>query len=367
MPSESQHFTERVASLQPRSVVDEASGDRTENHAREIAAASENKIKEPAPCPTDDWRRTERQGLFVVGSARSGTTILANCLNISRQVFLFQEADLFTRRDEPDFVAFFNGRHRSYGNFAAGATHDALQHKGVYVSPALYDEPRACKLLGRLAGDYAFVGEKIAIGARPHAWPDDWHSQCFQFYTQNFYRSAYFLTIRRPTEAACSMRKLWPSYEASSLLECWLLSLDFILDLYLALERTHVCFFDRFSATTVESIARSLGVDLELPPDMIRRSSIHTTLEQNETPEFLLPYATICQACEDLYRTLRRNFSWSSFKYCGATNYLRFFRGVKSSVADLLDQLQALADSPGADETNLALDDPDGSAQARAA
>lgn len=299
----------------------------------------------PRAPTAEDWRPLEEKGLFVVGSARSGTTIFARCLNLSKQVYLLEEPDLFVRQAEPDFVSFFNERHRNYGNFEANVMPEVLRHKGAYIPPAMHEEKGACELLNRIGLDHAYVGEKLAIGARPHGLPDDWHARCLEFYTRNFYRSNYFVTIRRPSEVAWSMRKMWPTHEASSYLECWLLSLDFMVDLYLSLERVHVCFFDRFSPAAMEAVARILKIELELPPDMISDTKIKSALDGGQTPGFLMHHDSVCQGCEELYRVLRENFSAESFRYCGAASREHFFRGVKKSVAELLEGL--VAQSPG--------------------
>ena len=276
-------------------------------------------------------RSLERKGLFVIGSARSGTTILANCLNLCRQVYLLEEPFLFLDCDQPNFPARFNARHRNYGNTFA---------KGAFVpSAAPGDEDSAFALLRRLARDRQFVGEKVAIGPRPTTLPDDWPSRLLDFYSRYFFTSSYVLTVRRPAEAAWSMRKMFPQVEAPSLLECWLQSLDVVIDVYLAFERTYISFFDRFSADTVATLAASLDLAYTLPPGTVDRSYVASALEPRAIPDFLSPHASVSRRCDDLYHRLRDGFSTETMRYHGAMNCDRFFREVKHTIADLLEQL----------------------------
>ncbi len=60
--------------------------------------------------------------LFVLGCARSGTTILQNALNDSDQVFLFGEPDFHTDPGTPDFARRYNAMHRSWSNHATKST-----------------------------------------------------------------------------------------------------------------------------------------------------------------------------------------------------------------------------------------------------
>lgn len=279
----------------------------------------------------DDWQALEKKGLFVIGSARSGTTILANCLNHCRQVYLLEEPFLFLDCGQPNFSRRFNAQHRQYGNTLA---------KGAFVPSAPPgDEDNAFALLRRLARDRTFVGEKVAIGPRPTILPDDWQSRLIDFYSRYFFTSAYILTVRRPAEAAWSMSKMFPQAEATSLLECWLQSLDVIIDLYLAFERTHVSFFDRFSADAVANLAKLLNLDYVLPPGTVDRSYVASALERQALPDFLSPHVDVCHGCDELYDRLRDSFSRETMRYQGTMNCDHFFREVKYTIADLLAQL----------------------------
>src|SRR5204862_6445007 len=58
----------------------------------------------------------EKQGLFVVGHARSGTSILMQALNTSPDIFLLGEANLYVEGLRIGFPRWFNDMHRQFGN-----------------------------------------------------------------------------------------------------------------------------------------------------------------------------------------------------------------------------------------------------------
>ena len=65
----------------------------------------------------------EQQGLFVLGAARSGTTVLQNALNDSREIFLFGEPSFHDDMGTADFATRYNYMHRAWGNQEIGRAH----------------------------------------------------------------------------------------------------------------------------------------------------------------------------------------------------------------------------------------------------
>ena len=76
----------------------------------------------------DDIRRNGlyEKLIFIVGNARSGTTIVANILNLSESIYVMEEANLFIHLTRPDFPQWFNAMHRDLGH---------APRKGRYVPP----------------------------------------------------------------------------------------------------------------------------------------------------------------------------------------------------------------------------------------
>lgn len=63
-----------------------------------------------------DLPAIEKQGLFVIGAARSGTTVMQNALNDSCEIFLFGEPVFHEDAGAPDFSLRYNAMHRAWGN-----------------------------------------------------------------------------------------------------------------------------------------------------------------------------------------------------------------------------------------------------------
>jgi hypothetical protein len=58
-------------------------------------------------------QRIAIRGLFVIGAARTGTTILQNALNDSADVFLFGEPGFHRDPGSADFAVRYNSMHRA--------------------------------------------------------------------------------------------------------------------------------------------------------------------------------------------------------------------------------------------------------------
>jgi len=96
-------FSERIRSL---SVAISELDERVSAHLAQ-------KEKNSSIAREDAFNLSDR-GLFVVGHARSGTTILLDALNSSRDVYCLGEANLHKTIEKTDFSIWFNTMHRSF-------------------------------------------------------------------------------------------------------------------------------------------------------------------------------------------------------------------------------------------------------------
>ena len=136
------------------------------------------------------------QGLFVIGAARTGTTILQNALNDSPDIFLFGEPCFHRDPGSADFAERYNGKHRTWGNQETKSSYCPLLFEG----DASWHE-----YLAHLATLYRYVGSKIVIT------PGDAHAEAekvFAFQSRHFYRSRYVFTFRNPLDVLVSTRGL---------------------------------------------------------------------------------------------------------------------------------------------------------------
>ena len=152
--------------------------------------------------------------LFVLGHARSGTTILGRLLNSAEDVLLLGEAHLFESFWNPRFVADFNAHHQRTKKVPSKGTRLPPQYNGML--------PEA--ILQALSAHYHWVGEKIAIGPMAGAGAGA-AASALDYYQAYHLDAAYVLCFRAPLPSLQSLHKLFPALACSALLQGWMLSL----------------------------------------------------------------------------------------------------------------------------------------------
>lgn len=154
-----------------------------------------------------------RNKLFVLGHARSGTTILGRLLNSAEEVLLLGEAHLFESYWNPRFVSNFNGHHQRTKKVRSKGTRLPVQFDGML--------PEA--ILQKLAGHYQWVGEKIAIGPKAGLGARA-ATAAVDYYLAHHLDASYILTFRAPMPSLESLRKLFPGVALAYLLQGWMQS-----------------------------------------------------------------------------------------------------------------------------------------------
>jgi hypothetical protein len=149
----------------------------------------------PRPRVAEPPIRLADRTLFIIGAARSGTTVLQNALNDSPDIFLLGEPDIYGDTD-PGFAGRYNAMHRSWGNQQTKSSH----------LPALNETDGAWREhLAALARHHRWVGAKLVINpVRAEGELD----RRFDLHTREFYSSRYLFTFRDPLAAALSTRDL---------------------------------------------------------------------------------------------------------------------------------------------------------------
>jgi len=309
---------------------------------RETAEREERTRREsaerPAKLSADELRAIERQGVFVVGSARSGTTILSDVLNVSRDVYMLQEACFFCSeqsakfvgRDKYDFAAEFNNRHVSYGN---------PRDKGTYVPTAETPDRTPLEFMNRMRDRYRYVGDKLAFGPEPHYMGEHWESDFLAYHARYFYHSHYFITIRAPHEALWSMHKMFPDRPIAGLFEAWLRTLRTVLELYLAFPNTHLLVLEWLDERMVSRFADVLQTEIALPPGMLGRQYQSSALGKNELVPALRPFRAWHDECAAFYGDVRDSFSPETLQYTDAAHRRRFVVEIGKRATALLDEV----------------------------
>lgn len=273
------------------------------------------------------WRRLEAQGLFIFGCARSGTTILARCLNRAPRIHMLEESDLWLNQQVEDFPTFFNDKHQAMGN-------EWL--KGTFVPPAAKEETGPLATFVRLAERHRYVGEKLAFG--PHFYEPDWRRQCLEFYTRLFWQSRYLLLVRQPAESLWSMQKMFPQRPLAAVFQIWCDALSLLIDIYCVCPQARFVFFEHVDRRLLWQLAWMLRAPLWVPRGTLGGAHVHSRVGADEMPEILAPYGDLCGACQDVYAILRHSISRRTLRWRGAGGPWDFFNDLRARLAALRDR-----------------------------
>jgi hypothetical protein len=233
--------------------------------------------------------------LFVIGCARSGTTVLQNALNDSNEVFLFGEPDFHTDPGTPDFAQRYNEMHRSWRNQPTKSTY----------CPALFDsDARWQDYFARLSDHYKLVGSKIVLNPSTFLHAPD----CIlNFYSREFYNSHFIFTFRNPLSAAQSSQELQAflggeitSFEM--LMASHVAALSLCIVMLRNLPRVHVVFHDSMTRQTFTSLEKILHVRLPGAPRYYDRRKV----KAYDPAPMLSAYGEEAQLVLDLYRDFRQ-------------------------------------------------------------
>ncbi len=219
----------------------------------------EEKIKEPArEVAVNDAGENHSvnlagSGLFVVGHARSGTTILVDALNSCGDVYCLGEANFHKTIDRKDFVEWFNTQHRSFDN-------------PMMKSTFLPEMPAQCgwDVLKKLSENYKLVGEKVAFLNEESG--HDFNS-FFRFSTKYFQKSNYVCVVRHPRAVAGSCVEMFMAGQLNSeslkvVAVSQLQTYYLILSLVLSLPNVFVLVHERISQAAFDTLGNELRVDL---------------------------------------------------------------------------------------------------------
>ena len=273
---------------------------------------------------------TKTPHVFIVGHARSGTSVFCDALNLSDEVHLLHEAHFFAHPRVADYVAFFNRQHRAFGN---------TRSKGTWLAPSSAPET-AAELLERLARDHRYAGEKIAFGSSAvdgRAAQDAF----FEHHSASFPQAWHLVLVRDPVEVVWSSTKKWPTVPTSGHLEGWLRSLKLAIELGEVFSGARLLFWDRFDERVVRAVARLLDIELAVPPGMIGPQHQRLAIADGVLPCRLRPMARALEVCRDLYGRARDAYSPDTFRFHRPGNRRKFIEELQEGIQGCLDSLSA--------------------------
>ena len=275
--------------------------------------------------------------VFIVGNARSGTTIVANILNLSENIYVMEEANLFIHLTKSDFPEWFNAKNRDAGK---------PPRKGTYVPPFAGEEETGLATLRRLARDYDFVGDKVAFNPLETF---DCRSQQLYFFEEHakfFSGCRYILTMRNPHESLLSMHRMFPSETLPRLLWCWLESLRYSCIYLTYFKRCRMVFSESIGPEAFSAIGEFMGLELSAPKehfsDRSRQTSAAAAFDFGR--EHNAEIGTTLGGCDVIYRDLRNMFSPETLRYRASAQQF----GLIGVTIERIEALQARLDAEAA-------------------
>lgn len=270
------------------------------------------------------WKFPSERGLFVIGAARSGTTILQDALNHSRDICLLGEPDLHTQNEDDGFAARFNATHQGWNN---------QQTKGTYL-PVLGDTDGFWGAhLEELSKVYRLVGTKIV--ASP-GQGDAWMERLRAFHNRHFFTSRYIFTFRAPVAVLKStmlMRGL-ESGDATSLAQNYASVIVLFTQMARTMPNVRAVVHEDIDASTFEKLGEWLGVSLEGAHAYYQSEKIVShTAEGFEGDAF----DKRLELLNSLYQNLRRLVADGAERPQIQQNDIRLYSGQKAEIFGLLD------------------------------
>ncbi|HWW28236.1 MAG TPA: sulfotransferase [Caulobacter sp.] len=198
-----------------------------------------------------DLNPISRRGLFVVGHARAGTTILQTALNTSPDVLLFGEANFHFHAREVGFRDWYNHLHGMFG---------APHLKSTYCPKLLAHEATGLEYLQKLAANYRWVGEKIAFGAAS----EDFGFESFSdFHEREFYDAHYICIMKHPFGTLISNKTMFKPRDMRPYVRSFVRTLAKIVEISSIHPNVRVLIHEQITAETFEKLSEFLSIPLD--------------------------------------------------------------------------------------------------------
>jgi hypothetical protein len=246
--------------------------------------------------------------LFIVGNARSGTTIVANILNMSERIFVMEEANLFIHLTKTEFPKWFNTMHCNLGK---------PPRKGTYVPPFQGEGETGLMTLRHLARDYDFVGDKVAFNPLETFDGRSQQQYFFEEHSKLFRGCRYILTMRNPHESLLSLHRMFPARALQDLLYGWLESLRYSCIFFTSFKRCRTIFSESIGPETFSAIGEFMGLELSVPKEYfderLRQTLPAAAFDFGREHDGEI--CTVLGGCDLIYRDLRNLFSPQTLRY----------------------------------------------------
>lgn len=188
--------------------------------------------------------------LFIVGHARSGTSVLFQIANDQPDIHLTYEANLFLTKNRHDIVGNYNSNQRRRGQKVG---------KGFYLPPVIGPLDNLTSLHRALLSNYAIVGDKIALGPRGSRWEPHPAATAFEWFQGQFPFALYLCVLRNPLEGIAAVDRMTPDQRPILLIENWAKTAKLVMDMVATMPKQRLILFEDLVERRYRPILSLLG------------------------------------------------------------------------------------------------------------
>lgn len=189
-------------------------------------------------------------GIFIVGHARSGTSILLDALNSSKAIFMFGEANFHETHPRTDFRQWYNGMHEGFGN---------LRGKGTYCPALLGDEASGWDYLQQMSKSFRRVGDKVAFRDETLGYN---FQRFFDFQTRHFFDSFHICIVRHPYTTLKSSFQMFGETDHMIYVRSYIKTILQILELYQTMPNVPILIHEMIDKNTFVLLSQWMDIDI---------------------------------------------------------------------------------------------------------
>ena len=220
----------------------------------------------------DDHRRVspalQERCLFVVGHARSGSSLALHLLNTLPDVLISYEMNLQISKNRSSIIDNFNLVNQRQGR---------PRSKGFYLPPSLSDAGGTAGMFEYFLARYDYFGDKVAYGARSQFYERHPAVVMFNYFMERFPFARYLVTLREPNSAIAAMGRMRPELSLDLLFDFWLGGIIYVIDLILISDRAWVVFHSDLVSGKISPIEQAVGRSLDWSRAIIDLDEVTTS------------------------------------------------------------------------------------------
>ena len=188
---------------------------------------------------------------FVLGPARSGTTILGQIVNANDRAFMTGEANFYLAGPHPDFREWYNNQHVVFRNHIS-----KISYAPHFTYPG---EHEWWQWLARAAEYYEIVGDKMAFTDQNICTCNS--HEFMPFFEARFFESRYMFIFRDPLQTVLSSAMLW-NKDPLPLIRSWASIVKLWADFIRVFPYTMTILHADLNESTIAQVGTFLGLDL---------------------------------------------------------------------------------------------------------